>query len=79
MMREYMTKLREQAFLEIKPGYEDTGAAPGKDTKWNDPAQLKPETTTKEEVLAKGRRKKILGVVPVPGTTSTKPGTSSSR
>ncbi len=79
MMREYMTKLREQAFLEIKPGYEDTGAAPGKDTKWNDPAQLKPETTTKEEVLAKGRHKKILGVVPVPGTTSTKPGSSSSR
>jgi peptidyl-prolyl cis-trans isomerase SurA len=79
VMREYMTKLREQAFLEIKPGYEDTGAAPGKDTKWNDPAQLKPETTTKEEVLAKGRRKHILGLVPVPGTTSTKPGTSSSR
>ena len=79
MMREYMTKLRMDAFLEIKPGYEDSGAAPGKDTKWNDPAQLKPETTTKEEVLAKGRRKKILGVVPVPGTTSTKPGTSSSR
>jgi parvulin-like peptidyl-prolyl isomerase len=78
LMREYMTKLREQAFLEIKPGYEDAGAAPGKDTKWNDPAQLKPETTTKEEVLAKGRRKHVLGL-PVPGTTSTKPGTSSSR
>jgi parvulin-like peptidyl-prolyl isomerase len=79
MMREYMTKLREQAFLEIKPGYEDSGAAPGKDTKWNDPAQLKPETTTKQEVLAKGRRKHVLGIVPVPGTTDTKPGSSSSR
>ena len=78
LLREYMTKLREQAFLEIKPGYEDSGAAPGKDTKWNDPAQLKPETTTKEAVLAKGHRKHILGM-PLPGTTSSKPGTSSSR
>lgn len=78
LMREYMTKLREQAYLEIKPGYEDSGAAPGKDTRWNDPAQLKPETTTKEEVLAKGRRKHLLGIG-IPGTTSTKPGTSSSR
>jgi peptidyl-prolyl cis-trans isomerase SurA len=78
LMRDYLTKLRETAFLEIKPGYEDSGAAPGKDTKWNDPAQLKPETTTKQEVLAKGHKKKILGV-PVPGTTDTKPGSSSSR
>ena len=38
-LREYMTKLRAVAFLEIKPGYEDTGAAPGKDTSWSDPAQ----------------------------------------
>ena len=30
LMREYLTKLRAQAFLEIKAGYEDTGAAPGK-------------------------------------------------
>ena len=79
LMREYLTKLREQAFLEIKPGYEDSGAAPGKDTKWIDPLQLTPETTTKEQVLAKGHKKKVLGVIPIPGTTSTKPGTSSSH
>ncbi|HEY4365395.1 MAG TPA: peptidyl-prolyl cis-trans isomerase [Bryobacteraceae bacterium] len=78
-IRAYLTKLRENAFLEIKPGYQDSGAAPGKDTTWIDPAQLKPETTTKEEVLAKTHKKKLLKIIPVPGTTATKTGTSSSR
>ena len=79
LMREYLTKLRSQAFLEIKAGYEDSGAAPGKDTKWVDPLQLTPETTTKSEVLARGHKKHVLGIIPIPGTTSTKPGTSSSH
>ena len=73
-MREYLTKLRESAFLEIKKGYVDTGAAPDKDTTWMDAAQLKPETTTKEEVAKQKRRKHLLGM-PIPGTTS---GSSSS-
>jgi parvulin-like peptidyl-prolyl isomerase len=63
-VREYLTRLREDAFLEIKEGYVDSGAAPGKDTRWRDVAQLKPETTTKEEVAAK-RRKKLLKVIPL--------------
>src|SRR5579864_6530983 len=62
-VREYLTKLREVAFLEIRAGYVDSGAAPGKDTAWKDPAQLKPETTTKEEVAAR-RRKRLLGIIP---------------
>ena len=62
-VREYLTKLREEAFLEIRPGYVDSGAAPGKDTAWKDPAQLKPETTTKEEVAAR-KRKRLLGIIP---------------
>src|SRR5258708_2932122 len=62
-VREYLTKLREQAFLEIREGYVDSGAAPGKDTGWKDPAQLKPETTTKEEVAAR-KRKRLLGIIP---------------
>jgi parvulin-like peptidyl-prolyl isomerase len=78
-LREYLTKLRATAFLEIKPGYEDSGAAPGKDTSWADPATLKPETITKAEVEARGHRKKLLGLVPIPGTNSTSAGTSSSR
>jgi hypothetical protein len=63
-VREYLTKLRQDAFLEIKEGYVDSGAAPGKDTAWKDAVELKPQTTTKEEVAAR-HKKKILGVVPV--------------
>ena len=46
-VREFLTKLRVESFLEIKPGYVDSGAAEGKNTAWTDPAQLKPETVTK--------------------------------
>lgn len=77
-IREYLTQLRTQAFLQIKPGFLDTGAAPGQDTKWQDPAVLKPETVTKREVEEKTRRKKFLGI-PIPGTSTTATGKSSSR
>ncbi len=67
-IRTYLTQLRQEAFLEIKDGYTDTGAAPGKDTRWKDVAELKPQTTTKEEVAAHDRpHKKLLGI-PIPGT-----------
>jgi peptidyl-prolyl cis-trans isomerase SurA len=79
-VREYLTKLRQEAFLEIKPGFIDTGAAPGKNTAWSDPAQLKPETVTKEEVAAQTRRRRLLWMVPIPGTqTSPKSGVSKSK
>jgi parvulin-like peptidyl-prolyl isomerase len=61
--RVYLTQLRQNAFLEIKPGYTDSRAAPGKDTTWQDALQLKPETTTKENVIAHGH-KKLLHVIP---------------
>ncbi|MGO9010108.1 MAG: peptidylprolyl isomerase [Bryobacteraceae bacterium] len=70
-VRAYLTKLRQDAFLEIKDGYVDTGAAPGKDTHWHDIAQLKPQTTTKEEVAATHRHHKHILFIPIPGTTST--------
>jgi parvulin-like peptidyl-prolyl isomerase len=74
-LREFATKLRQQAFLEIKDGYVDTGAAPGKDTRWHEVVGLKPETTTKEEVAAHRRRPKFLGLIPhgsvAPGTKET--------
>lgn len=70
-IREYLTQLRQDAFLELKEGWLDANPAPGKDTKWSDPAQLKPETVTKEEVAATPRRKKLLWVLPIPGTKST--------
>ncbi|MEI9973662.1 MAG: hypothetical protein WDO73_17405 [Ignavibacteriota bacterium] len=67
-VREYLTKLRAEAFLQIKEGYVDTGAAPGKDTRWQEVALLKPSTTTKEEVLSSSKpNKRVLGV-PIPGT-----------
>ena len=62
-LRTYLTKLRQDAFLEIRGGFVDSGAASGKDTTWKDPATLKPETTTKEEVAARGKRK-FMKVIP---------------
>jgi parvulin-like peptidyl-prolyl isomerase len=67
-MRAYLTQLRQEAFLEIRDGWVDTGAAPGKNTEWTDPAQLKPETITKEELANQKRLKRLLGI-PVPGTS----------
>ena len=80
-VREFLTKLRYESFLEIKPGYVDSGAAEGKNTAWTDPAQLKPETVTKEEVQAQTRNRRLLWLVPIPGTSTPvkKPGTSSSK
>ena len=67
-VREFLTQLRQQAYLQIKDGYVDSGAAPGKDTRWQEVAMLKPPITTKEEVTARAKpHKKVLGV-PIPGT-----------
>ena len=76
-VREYLTKLRQDAFLEIKAGYVDTGAAPGKSTAWSDPAQLKPETITKAEVSNRPKKKKLLWAVPIPGTQQKQTSSSS--
>ncbi len=67
-VRTYLTRLREEAFLEIRQGFADSGAAPGKDTAWKDPAKLVPATVTKEEVVSRQRRKRLLWMVPIPGT-----------
>jgi peptidyl-prolyl cis-trans isomerase SurA len=72
-IREFLTRLRAEAFLEIKDGYIDAGAAPGKDTRWHDVAQLKPQTTTKEEVAARVHRHKKFLFIPIPGTTKKAP------
>jgi peptidyl-prolyl cis-trans isomerase SurA len=78
-VREYLMQLRKTAFLQIKQGYVDTGAAPGQNTAWQDPAQLKPQTVTKAEVQEKTRRKRLFGMLPIPGTQTTVTGKSSSR
>jgi peptidyl-prolyl cis-trans isomerase SurA len=53
-LREYLTKLREDAFLDVKPGYIDTGASPN---------QTKPvETASKDDKSKALKKKKKLGV-----------------
>lgn len=76
-VRKYLTHLREDAFIEIKEGYVDSGAAPGKSTKWSDPAELKPEVISKSD-LSQYRHKKLLWVVPLPGTKTPIEGSSAS-
>jgi len=44
-----------------------------------DPAEIKPETSTKEQELARQRRRRLLGLMPIPGTSTRRTGTSSSR
>jgi peptidyl-prolyl cis-trans isomerase SurA len=63
-IQEFLNKLRQEAYLEIKDGYIDTQAAPGKDTRWHEVAPIKAQTVTKEEVLATRKRKKFLGIFP---------------
>jgi peptidyl-prolyl cis-trans isomerase SurA len=53
-LREYLTKLREDAFIDIKTGYEDSGASPN---------QTKPiETANKEPNPKDLKKKKKLGI-----------------
>ena len=55
-LREYLTKLREEAFIVVKPGYVDTGASAN---------QTNPIETSVKEASArnlKGKKKKKLGV-----------------
>jgi peptidyl-prolyl cis-trans isomerase SurA len=48
-LREYLQKLREQAYIDVKPGYVDTGASPN---------QTKPVETTAKDTGAKELKKK---------------------
>jgi peptidyl-prolyl cis-trans isomerase SurA len=73
-LRAYLTQLRANAFIEIRPGYVDSGAAPGKDTAWKDPENFKPAVTTKAEATKK--KKRMLGVVPRLGGKSKAQGES---
>jgi parvulin-like peptidyl-prolyl isomerase len=65
-VRTFLTRLRTEAFLEIRAGFVDSGAAPGKDTSWMEPGQLKPETITKEEVASRRYRPRLLWLIPMP-------------
>jgi hypothetical protein len=77
--------LRTDAYIEIRPGYLDSGAVPGMDTSWSDPAKLAPVTTTKEELLNKKKKRRLLWLIPLPGggdkdkTDATPPAVDSSQ
>lgn len=66
-IREYLASLREDAYIEIRPGYIDANAVEGKDTSWSDPAKLAPVTTTRDELLNKKKKKKLLWLIPLGG------------
>lgn len=66
-IREYLASLREDAYIEIRPGYIDSNAVEGKDTSWTDPAKLAPVTTTRDELLNKKKKKKLLWLIPMGG------------
>jgi peptidyl-prolyl cis-trans isomerase SurA len=66
-IREYLASLREDAYIEIRPGYVDVNAVEGKDTSWSDPAKLAPVTTTRDELLNKKKKKKLLWLIPLGG------------
>lgn len=66
-VRSFLSELRQEAYIEIRPGYVDFGAVAGMNTDWSDPAKLTPVTTTKEALLRKKKNPKILWMIPVPG------------
>ena len=66
-IRDFLTELRTQSYIEIRPGFRDISAAEGQDTSWTDPAKLAPVTTTRDEVLQKGKKRKLLWVIPMGG------------
>jgi parvulin-like peptidyl-prolyl isomerase len=63
-LRAYLTDLRRNAFLQIREGYADSGAAPGQDTSWQAPAVLMAESVRKEDVAARHRARRFLGLIP---------------
>lgn len=65
-IRKYLSELRMESYIEIRPGYADEGAVHGMNTAWSDPSRLAPLTTTREEVIRTRRRKRLLWMIPLP-------------
>ncbi len=65
-IRKYLSELRGESYIEIRPGYADQGAIDGMNTAWSDPSRLAPQTTTREEVIQERPRKKMLWMIPLP-------------
>lgn len=65
-IRKYLSELRSESYIEIRPGYADEGALEGMNTAWSDPSRLAPQTTTREEVIKERPRKRVLWMIPLP-------------
>ena len=70
-LRAYLTKAREDAYIDIKPGFVDTGPAPSRPSRSSRPMPLRPE---EEE----GGREAALRAYALHGQGSTKPPASDS-
>lgn len=75
-LRDYLTKLRQEAFIEIRPGYSDSGAAPN-ELKMNysayvppSPKKKKHELRTRYEVRGRGRGRKAQAETETAKTTA---------
>jgi peptidyl-prolyl cis-trans isomerase SurA len=60
-LREYLTKLREEAYIDIKPGYTDTGASPNQ-TKLIYTSDSGPKTKQVRGKLGIGKKKTVVVV-----------------
>ncbi len=54
--RDYLTKLREEAYIDIKPGYLDTGASP------NETQPIYTTASNENSNSGKEKKKKKLGL-----------------
>ena len=60
-LREYLTRLREQAYIDIKPGYTDSGASPNQ-TKLVYTSDVGPKTKQVRGKLGIGKKKTVVVV-----------------
>jgi len=72
-VRDYLTKLREEAFLQIKDGYIDSGAAPGRTLRGRTWRKLKPRPPPRKKCSRIQIHKKLFGLVPIPTTRAAGP------
>jgi peptidyl-prolyl cis-trans isomerase SurA len=74
-LREYLTKLREDAYIDIKPGYTDSGASPNQ-TKLVYTSDSGPKTKQVRGKLGVGKKKTVVVVAKTNAKTLAKGSTS---
>jgi peptidyl-prolyl cis-trans isomerase SurA len=75
-LREYLTKLREEAYIDIKPGYTDSGASPNQ-TKLIYTSDTGPQTKQVRGKLGMGKKKTVVVVGKAKGDLSKPVGSTS--